>query len=120
MMRWNPVTTTPPLSPEQIAKGDTGGWSIPLIFRHQSGRLSYGTALLHDGKVSLWYPGRLGDSIHVPQAPGDADKILAWAVCPTIEEIVEAFDRQPKSCTCGREPCVCAEDDDAEEYYRTH
>lgn len=92
-MKWNKRGVVPPLGRESIAAGNTdGGFSIPLLHKHQSGRISAGRALLNDGKVAWWYPGEIGDNIHSPEMKDEKDPIVEWAVCPTATQIKELIE----------------------------
>lgn len=71
-----------------------GGWSVHLLFKHKSGRVSCGKAVLHKGKVAWWYPGGFDDISHIPESKDEKDPIIKWAECPSPEKIVEAMARR--------------------------
>ena len=92
-MKWNPKSVVPPLGKSAIEHGNTdGGISIPLLFQHKSGKISFGQALMHKGTVRYWYPGEIGDQIWAPETDQFVktcpDPIELWARCPSAEEIV--------------------------------
>ena len=88
-MNWNKKEVIPPLSKRAIAMGNTdGGTSIPLLFKHASGRVSFGLAVLHAGEVAWWYAGEIGDDCWSPEPKDAVDPIVEWAECPTAEMIV--------------------------------
>jgi hypothetical protein len=90
---WKSKDEVPPLGKEAIAAGNTdGGWSIPLIHKHKSGAISMGRALIHEGKVTHWYPGEIGDYMHCPESDKSEDPIVGWFECPTAANVVEAFE----------------------------
>lgn len=92
-MNWNDRSVVPPLGKSAIERGNKdGGHSIELLFKHRSGRISCGQAVLHEGKVAWWYPGEFEDNIHSPEMPDDPDPIVQWVECPSPEEIVEAME----------------------------
>ena len=93
-MNWFKTDEVPALSKGSIRAGNTdGGWSVQLIHRHKSGKISTGSALLHNGKVAHWYPGEFGDCIHSPEEKDSVDPIVGWVVCPTATQIVNLIER---------------------------
>jgi hypothetical protein len=94
-MQWRKKDEVPPLSKGAIVVGNKdGGWSVPLFFRHKSGKFSTGQALLHGGKVAYWYPGEFGDTAHSPERCDSPDPIVKWVICPSVEQVVEALTAQ--------------------------
>lgn len=92
-MKWHSKDEVPPLSQGSIDKGNTdGGWSVQLLHRHKSGRVSTGCALLHNGRVIHWYPGEFGDCIHAPEEKDDTDPIVGWVECPTAAQLAVILD----------------------------
>lgn len=98
-MKWHSRDELPPLSESAIRAGNTdGGWSVRLLHKHKSGRISTGQALLHDGKVARWYPGGFDDIVHAPETAGEKDPIVGWIVCPspwTVSAMLEAQTKNP-------------------------
>lgn len=91
-MIWNKKEMVPPLSKQAMALGNTdGGHSVPLIFKHQSGKLSFGDAVIHKGEVAWWYPGDMADVCHVPESKNPVDPIVEWTKMPAITDIVKVF-----------------------------
>ena len=79
----------PPLSRQAMERGNVdGGHSVPLIFKHKSGLLSFGDAVIHKGEVAWWYPGDMADVCHVPESKDSNDPIVEWMLFPKIENIV--------------------------------
>jgi len=69
-----------------------GGHSVPLIFKHKSGRLSFGDAVIHKGAVAWWYPGDMADVCHVPELKDSVDPIVEWTAFPNICDVVNVFE----------------------------
>lgn len=87
---WHTKDELPPLSRQTIEMSgpkDLGGHSRTLIFRHQSGKLSWGDAVIHEGKVVWWYPGHMDDLGHIPESKDSKDLIVSWALVPDVEQI---------------------------------
>jgi hypothetical protein len=92
-VKWNSRAKVPKLGKGAIERGNTdGGLSKPLLFKHKSGRISFGSAYMHEGKVIEWFPGEVGDDNHVPESKDCEDPIVLWTECPNALEIVEAME----------------------------
>lgn len=90
-MKWNKVDVVPHLGKRAIACGNKdGGISIPMLLKHQSGEISFGTACLNGGKVHCWFAGEFGDDVHTPYK-AEKDPVVEWAECPTPEQVVDAW-----------------------------
>ena len=93
-MIWNKKEVVPPLSKQAMALGNVdGGHSVPLIFKHQSGKLSFGDVVIHKGEVAWWYPGDMADVCHIPEAKNAKDPIVEWMVFPNICDVAHMFER---------------------------
>ena len=102
-MIWNKREVVPPLSKQAMALGNVdGGHSVPLIFKHQSGRLSFGDAVIHKGAVAWWYPGDMADTCHVPETKAAKDPIVEWTVFPGICDVVHVFETIAAEGKCFR------------------
>ena len=92
-MKWTSRDVVPPLGKRAIEMGNTdGGFSVPLLFKHKSGRISFGSACLNEGKVAWWFPGEIGDDCPVPESKECADPIVEWVQCLNALEISEAME----------------------------
>ena len=86
-----------------MERGNTdGGHSVPLIFKHKSGRLSFGDAVIHKGAVAWWYPGDMADICHVPESKNTDDPIVEWTEFPNICDVVHVFETISAEGKCFR------------------
>lgn len=91
-MNWNKRDVLPPLSKDETDSGKVDhGLSKQLLFKHESGKISTGKAILFNGKVEHFFPGDFDRIGHSPESKNPDSKfydpIIGWIVCPTPEEI---------------------------------
>ena len=94
-MDWKSRDVVPPPATRPRARmSPVYGHSIAMLFKHKSGRVSFGKAIVSRlGVVTNWYPGEFGDNVMVAEAKDDKDPIVQWTECPAPAEIVEAVGR---------------------------
>lgn len=93
---WHGRDELPPLRKSQTDKGHTDGYTKTLIFRHKSGELSWGRAIVYEGKVAWWFSEHMDEVTHHTfdwvkrYSENDRnDPIVSWAVVPDIQQIAD-------------------------------
>lgn len=92
-MKWNEINVLPRLGRGAIAHGNTdGGFSVQLLYKHRSGKITTGKTAMHNDKVCWLFPGNFDDDVHVPESKFEPDPIVAWIECPTPAKVFEMME----------------------------